>query len=218
MCTREGYLEGQEASGIKVGDKVRVTRKANSHENGWCNSWVSTMDENVGNTAKVSKICGQLGITLRFREHNDDYAFPYFVLEKVTDSKEKFYDDNGVELLPGDVVAVWNYSRTKRKVRSFLHKQENIYLCSVDGELEFFRKVGWSNAEFYARPPAKQKYVRSRKEVAQILLDDGYEPMPSGSWVKGYGGEHYGPGIFTDCGKKLSDCMCLCDEKFLIER
>ena len=45
MCTKEDYLKGQKASGIKVGDKVRVTRKANSHENGWNTFWEKVMDK-----------------------------------------------------------------------------------------------------------------------------------------------------------------------------
>ena len=82
--------------------------------------------------------------------------------------KEKYYDDNGVELLPGDVVVVWSSDKSRRKIRPFLYKNGSSYLCNDDGRVENFQKSCWDHAEFYARPPAKQKYVRSRKEVAQI--------------------------------------------------
>ena len=134
--------------------------------------------------------------------------------------KEKYYDDNGVELLPGDVVVVWNSDKSRRKIRPFLRKNGSSYYCNDEGRVENFQKSNWDYAEFYARPPAKQKYVRSRKEVAQILLDDGYEPGMSGYWSKACKDTtlYLKETKFTDCGKKLSDCQFDWDEKFLIER
>jgi len=122
--------------------------------------------------------------------------------------KEKYYDDNGVELLPGDVLS------TGHSYFVFVKKH------SFSGFYNDDKGSWWTKAIFYARPPAKQKYVRSRKEVAQILLDDGYEPDMSGYWSKDCKDTtlYLKETKFTDCGKKLSDCQFGWDEKFLIER
>ena len=83
------YAERQEKwikeNNLKVGDLVRVTRKADSHEDGWTNLWAQDMDEAVGEVGTVSHIPSDfrecsievdvLGIGLFF--------YPYFVLEKV---------------------------------------------------------------------------------------------------------------------------------------
>lgn len=40
----ENYTEGHRKSGIKVGDKVRVIRKAEDYEDDWDNTWEYEMD------------------------------------------------------------------------------------------------------------------------------------------------------------------------------
>lgn len=71
------YELNQMCSGIKVGDKVRVTRTAEGGERGWPNSWPSGMNRMVGAEYTVIQLC-PCGI--RLKEHSY-YAFPYFVLE-----------------------------------------------------------------------------------------------------------------------------------------
>ena len=53
MTEQEKYLEGHRNCGISVGDKVRVTRKAESRKAGWDNWWEEGMDEFVGETVIV---------------------------------------------------------------------------------------------------------------------------------------------------------------------
>ena len=72
---------------FEQGDKVKVLRKAASHENGWENSWESEMDAAVGKTGTV--VSGEsYNVGLR---HNvnvkvpgvDQFGYPSFVLELV---------------------------------------------------------------------------------------------------------------------------------------
>ena len=93
-----------EANDIKVGDYVKVTRKANEHEHGWKGLWLDDMDESVAKTLMVKDI----GICDNNIGLEDDYYYPYFVLEKIElpkpeyvpfESKEEFieayhYHDN----------------------------------------------------------------------------------------------------------------------------
>ena len=73
------YPELHKASGLKVGDRVRVTRSAENHEDGWENSWY-LMDSFVGGVFTIAKDRGQKGFELSGTEKD----FPCFVLQKVT--------------------------------------------------------------------------------------------------------------------------------------
>jgi hypothetical protein len=73
------YLEGTKESGIKVGDRVNVTRSALTLENGWENSWATGMDSYVGGTYIVLREDDGYGYFIG----KMDYEFPYFVLELV---------------------------------------------------------------------------------------------------------------------------------------
>lgn len=76
------YSEGQEASGLKPGDWVKVTRKAADYEGGWGDTWPEEMDRFVGSIGKVDRICDGSGGC--FLSGCGQYRYPYFVLEKVT--------------------------------------------------------------------------------------------------------------------------------------
>jgi hypothetical protein len=80
------YVEKQRIANFKKGDVVKVTRIANSYENGWGNTWIKPMDDLVGNTVEV------LGYSLEEKygilvKNNIIYStkicLPYFILEKV---------------------------------------------------------------------------------------------------------------------------------------
>ncbi len=91
----DSYLKRQELSGLRVGDTVRVTRKAKDYENGWDNCWVGEMDDFVGKTFEIIGIRGESGIILQHAEtlpfnFNINPRFPYFVLELVG----RFSDDD----------------------------------------------------------------------------------------------------------------------------
>jgi len=75
------YLTAHKACGIKEGDWIKVTRKAESGEKGWCIFWNPKMDECVGRIGKVEKDYDKDGFEVHFV--NESWVFPYFVLEKV---------------------------------------------------------------------------------------------------------------------------------------
>ena len=81
---RKSYDERQaewiERNGIKVGSRVRVTRAAESGEDGWPYSWFSVMSSEINEPRKVDFVDKKHGITLV-----GSWCFPYFVLEPVTE-------------------------------------------------------------------------------------------------------------------------------------
>jgi hypothetical protein len=74
----ESYKALQSVSPIKVGDLVRVLRKASDSELGWDTVWESDMDSMVGKVHEVFEINKEFGIRLGA---NPGYWFPWFVLE-----------------------------------------------------------------------------------------------------------------------------------------
>lgn len=90
-----GYLEEQEKCGLKVGDTVKILRKAERREKGWEAYWTAAMDKFVGKTGEIQRKSGVQGFCVLFENIYDSYLFPYFVLEKVENTetpkhKEKF--------------------------------------------------------------------------------------------------------------------------------
>jgi hypothetical protein len=79
----EQYLKGHEASGIQVGDTVKVTRKAKRGVGGWDVPWVVSMDRMVGQSLTVKREA-TTAVGFLLGDGGDEYWFPYFVLEKVT--------------------------------------------------------------------------------------------------------------------------------------
>ena len=72
------YKELHDESGLKVGDWVKVLRKAEHKEGGWNNFWSDAMDNWVGACGKITHDAGTLGLCL-----TEGHWFPCFVLEKI---------------------------------------------------------------------------------------------------------------------------------------
>lgn len=76
---------------IKVGDKVRITRKADSHENGWENNWSFNMNNAIGKIGTIIIIHNRdtenYGILVSI-DNFTDYWYPYHILEKVNNVSE----------------------------------------------------------------------------------------------------------------------------------
>lgn len=89
------YTEKQEQwiknYNIRVEDKVKITRKANSRENGWGTYWNSEMDNTVGKCGKLIAIdhekSDNVGILILVDD--EEHWYPYHILEKV-EKKFKF--------------------------------------------------------------------------------------------------------------------------------
>ena len=103
------YLTGHKNSGLKVGDMVKVIKKADDYEAGWGCNWDSIKNNYVGKILKITSDEGVDGFAL-----NNQWHFPYFVLEKVEEPIEpkiETYNDildilkpNYLILSHGDVV------------------------------------------------------------------------------------------------------------------
>jgi hypothetical protein len=90
MCfeteTREKKLSKAELFGtpkFKPGDKVKITRKAISHENNWENSWVDFMNTAVGKIGIVKNSGYSLRHNIDVEFNGRTYGYPVFVLELV---------------------------------------------------------------------------------------------------------------------------------------
>lgn len=85
------YLLAQEHCGLKVGDWVRVTRKAENYEAGWDYLWKDEKDNFIGKIGIINSI-GDFGIDVELpkRDYTIRYDFPYFVLEKVEKPAHEF--------------------------------------------------------------------------------------------------------------------------------
>jgi len=112
MTIEDAYQTMQAASGIKVGDRVKVLRRAKSGEMGWHNYWVEGMDEMIGKEYTVMGV-DDLGIVL-----NRCTYFPFFVLEKIFPTPRC-----------GDVV---EYHGTKYLV---IEIAKDWMLCTVSGQI-----------------------------------------------------------------------------------
>jgi hypothetical protein len=114
MDYQERQDDWVEKNNIKVGDKVRVLRKANDFEGGWYNIWNSGMDEFIGQESVITMISSIfLGIKLRCLRQTLYYSFPYSVLKKVSEQPQPQKND----LCP-------RCSATLTRVRSYTYNEE----------------------------------------------------------------------------------------------
>jgi len=91
--TVEDYLKGHKASGLKVGDKVRVLRKAENFEGGWNGTWFPDKTQCIGKEYEIKEDNNGSGFAFY------GWHFPYFVLEKV-EKEVKSYKDVVEEIKP----------------------------------------------------------------------------------------------------------------------
>ncbi len=80
----DDYLAFHNASGLKVGDSVRVVRKAEDREMGWSDIWSGHMDDFVDRTYKITGDAASYGWEL-----DNKWTFPTFVLQKVDEPAKK---------------------------------------------------------------------------------------------------------------------------------
>ncbi|MHC4643950.1 MAG: hypothetical protein ACYTBJ_00510 [Planctomycetota bacterium] len=104
----ESYLAGHRASGIEVGDYVRIVRAPEKDEGGWDGIWTSSKHESVGGFGRVIENGGVTakGFALRLLNMDSYLRFPHFVLEKIT---------NYSILHGGSDIKVGDYVRVLRK-------------------------------------------------------------------------------------------------------
>jgi hypothetical protein len=71
------------AVNFKVGDKVKILRKADDYELGWGWGWLSLKDKYVGKVVEIKEVDRGGDITA------EGYIFPWFILELVEPVSEK---------------------------------------------------------------------------------------------------------------------------------
>jgi hypothetical protein len=92
MTQKEKYIAAQKAwlemTGLKVGDKVKVNRKAKDYEFGWNNGWWTEMDNMVGEETTIKEVGDSFGLCLKKTAYYSSgsgiaYYYPFFVLEPI---------------------------------------------------------------------------------------------------------------------------------------
>lgn len=73
-----------EENGLNIGDKVKITRKANDWEEGWNNIWTYGMDEAFDEVGTIEEFEKEgFGIRINFSElFYHHFSYPYFIIEK----------------------------------------------------------------------------------------------------------------------------------------
>lgn len=121
---KERQAEWVTKNDIQIGDKVRILRKAKGGEDGWPNQWNRYMNDEVGTVGRIIDIDGYHGLGVNFEKADCAWYFPYFVLEKVTDPKDKEWEVSyGLKVKTGDPVLVrdgvnrvWQYGLFSHKI------------------------------------------------------------------------------------------------------
>ena len=112
MDIKEAYQVMAKESGIKIGDTVKVLRKAQSEEMGWTGCWQPGMDDTIGNEYTVSYIDDG------HYQLDDGWWLPFFVLEKIKSVKFVY------KFQPFDKVLVRDGHEDTWKVDLFSHFKE----------------------------------------------------------------------------------------------
>ncbi len=81
VCVGANYINGQSTCGLKVGDTVKILRKAKDFEAGWPTTWLPEMDEIVNKVGLITEISSD-GVSVKVDEYTE-YYYPYFVLSPV---------------------------------------------------------------------------------------------------------------------------------------
>ena len=69
---------------LQIGDEVLILRKAQDHEHGWTNTWVSEMDAAVGQIGTVTHIEPNHNVVVEISNITfTEFGYPDFVLQKI---------------------------------------------------------------------------------------------------------------------------------------
>ena len=176
---------------VKVGDHVLLIRAASGGEDAWPNVWPCAADGWIGNILRVKDIYDQ-NIVCYNPDADAWFGFPYFVLEKVMEHKDKEWEVSyGLKVKTGDpvlmrddVTSTWRYS-----VFSHKHRREDVPYpyCGAGVLAEFCipyvgneRLVG--TTEDYKAPekPTKPMFVFGAKVRAMLSSGEEMEGILTG--------------------------------------
>lgn len=82
-CYEDQVKQWIEENNLKVGDYVKVTRRAENHADGLDDYWYDLMRDSVGKILKVKEISNFIML-------DNGINYPYFVLEKVEEPKPEY--------------------------------------------------------------------------------------------------------------------------------
>jgi hypothetical protein len=85
---RKAYKTLGNAINFKVGDKVKILRKADDFELGWSTFWPSEKDKYIGKVGKIIKVVPSYG-SIAVAVEGEVWLSPWFVLELVEPVSEK---------------------------------------------------------------------------------------------------------------------------------
>jgi hypothetical protein len=129
----------------KVGDRVKILRKAKTHEDGWKNAWVPQMDKSVGKTGVVTSTKRSLEKDIQVTVCYMSYGYPSFVLELVPATPTVTIDPQQPkpEYKVGDRVEItygygWNGPGTVTEVYGPTSKYSGYLIKKDDGRVGGF--------------------------------------------------------------------------------
>lgn len=185
---RKSYGERQsewvKENDVKIGDNVRLIRSAYGGEDEWPNVWPRTADGWIGNILRVKDI-GYLNIMCYNHEADDWFFFPYFVLEKVMEHKDKEWTVSyGLKVKTGDpvlmrddVASTWRYSlfshKHSREDAPYPYYSAGIIAAICIPYVGNEHLVGTTDAYKAPEKPTKHKFVFGAK--VKVKLSNGEE-------------------------------------------
>ena len=164
---------------VKVGDRVRLIRAASNREDTWPNVWPNKANEWVGKILKVMMI-SENGLACYNPDADDWFGFPYFVLEKIMECKDKEWTVSyGLKVKTGDPVLMRDNELRQWSYSVFSHKRssEDVpYPYYGAGILAAFcipyvgneRLVGTTDDYKAPEEPTKPKFVFGAKVKATL--------------------------------------------------
>ena len=182
-------------NGIKIGDHVRLIRAASSGEDAWPNVWPCTADGWIGKILRVKDI-GDLNIMCYNPDEDDWFNFPYFVLEKVVEHKDKEWEVSyGLKVKTGDPVLMRDNELRQWSYSVFSHKRssEDVpYPYYGAGILSTFcipyvgneHLVGTTDDYKAPEEPTKPKFVFGAKVKATLSRGEEIEGVLIGFYAK----------------------------------
>lgn len=180
-----------EKNNIKTRDYVKVTKKAESNEEGWNGIWYNEMNDCIGKALKVLAINSLRGL-ISLDCDDTVYDFPYFVLEKAEKPESQYVPFESKEEF------VRRYTEVKEGA-DFDTFEDNLFQCGMwlkDKEIDSFLMVTeiWDDGVI----------VTDRKMKTTKVVDDEYFTINESTTWK----ELLRDYCFIDgspCGKEVMD-------------
>lgn len=184
MSYEERQAEWIKKHDVKVGDHVLLIRAASNGEDAWPNVWPCTADGWIGKILRVKDI-DDMDIMCYSPDSDDWFGFPYFVLEKVMEHKDKEWTVSyGFKVKTGDPVLMRDDVNSTWWYSIFSHKHSGegapFPYCSA-GTISMFcipykgneHLVGTTDDYKAPEKPTKHKFVFGAK--VKVKLSNGEE-------------------------------------------